>query len=217
MRQLDFYELTGVIAPGVVIVLAAGLMWPNAFAGIHNLDLSLGGFGLTLLVAYVAGHLLQALGNLLESAWWKLNGGWPSDWPRTKKGDLLSEVQLAALQERVRTSLGFSDVTIGPGLSASEWHPIFRQIYATIQAAGRDERVRTFNGNYGMFRGIAAASVTGAIGLLSLRGWAAWPLAAAFLVAAALAVFRMQRFAKHYARETYVQFLSLPQARGDSS
>jgi hypothetical protein len=122
----------------------------------------------------------------------------------------LSDVQLADLQERVRSRLGFSDVAVGPKLSAGEWHPIFRQIYATVQAAGCDDRVLTFNGNYGMFRGIAAASVVGTVGVLLARGWTAWPLAAAFVVAAALAVLRMHRFAKHYARETYVQFLSLP-------
>ena len=214
MRQFDFYEFTGVIAPGTVILLAAGLIWPDYLGEVQKLNVSLGGFGLALLLAYVAGHLLQAVGNLLESAWWELIGGWPSDWPRTGKGVLLSDSQLAQLQKRIGTDLGFPDVTLGPNLTAKSWHPIFCQIYAMVRAAGRDERAHTFNGNYGMFRGIASAAIISTVAILVVRGWEACPLAVTFLIAAALAVFRMHRFAKYYARETYVQFLSLTLASG---
>lgn len=210
MRQFDFYEFAGVIAPGTVVLVAAGLIWPDFLGGIQKLDVSLGGFGLVLLLAYIAGHLLQAVGNVLESVWWKVNGGWPSDWPRTGKGGLLSEPQLAQLQERIRSNLGFADVTLGPNLPSKSWHPIFRQIYAMVRAAGRDDRAHTFNGNYGMFRGIASAAIVAAIAVMVPRDWERWPLAAAFLAAAGLAVIRMHRFAKHYARETYVQFLNMP-------
>lgn len=217
MRQFDFYEFAGVIAPGTVILLAAGLIWPDSLGGVQKLDVTLGGFGLAVLLAYVAGHLLQAVGNLLESVWWKLAGGWPSDWPRTGKGGLLAEPQLVELQRRIRTDLGFPDVTLGPNLTAKSWHPIFRQIYAMVRAAGRDDRAHTFNGNYGLFRGITSAAIVAAIAIVLAQGWETWPLGAAFLVAAGLAVFRMHRFAKHYARETYVQFLALtPANRGTS-
>jgi len=103
MRQFDFYEFAGVIAPGTVILLAAGLIWPDYLGALHKLAVTLGGFGLALVLAYVGGHLLQAVGNLLESVWWKINGGRPSDWPCTGKGDLLSKAQIKQLQERVRT------------------------------------------------------------------------------------------------------------------
>ena len=209
MRQFDFYEFTGVIAPGTVVLLAAGLIWPDHLGGILKLDVTVGGFGLALLLAYVAGHLLQAIGNLLETVWWKLVGGWPSDSPRTGNSGLLSEAQLAQLQERIRADLGFKDVTLSPNLPSKSWHPIFRQIYAMVRAAGRDDRAYAFNGNYGMFRGITSAAVVAAIAIVLVRGWATWPLAAAFLTAAGLALFRMHRFAKHYALETYVQYLAL--------
>jgi len=210
IRQLDFYEFTGVIAPGTIALLAAGLIWPDHLGGILKLDVTVGGLGLGLLLAYVAGHLLQAVGNLLEAGWWGLLGGWPSDAPRTGKSGLLSEAQLAQLQERLRSDFGFKGISLGPDLPVKSWRPIFRQIYAKVHAAGRDDRAHTFNGNYGMFRGIASAAIVAAIAILFARGWPAWPVAAGFLAAAGLALFRMHRFAKHYARETYVQFLVLP-------
>jgi hypothetical protein len=214
MRQFDFYEFAGVIAPGVVVLLAAGLIWPNYLASIQQLDVTLGGFGLALLIAYVAGHLLQGVGNLFETLWWKAMGGWPSDWPRSGKGDLLSKAQLAKIEERVREDLGFADFRFSADLTAKAWHPVFRQIYATVRAAGRDDRAHTFNGNYGMFRGVVAAAIVSTAAFLVVHGWGAWPFCVAFASAALLAVLRMHRFAKHYVRETLVQFLSLPRPAG---
>lgn len=217
MRKFDFYEFAAVIAPGVVLLLAAGLIWPDYLGSIQKLDVTLGGFGLALLIAYVAGHLLQGVGNFFESLWWKVMGGWPSDWPRTGKGDLLSAAQVVKLQDRIREYLGYADFAFGSQLTAKAWHPVFRQIYAAVRAAGRDDRAHTFNGNYGMFRGIVAAAIVSSAAILIVRGWDAWPLCAAFAAAALLAVLRMHRFAKHYARETLVQFLSLPPRSGGAS
>lgn len=213
MRQFDFYEFAGVIAPGVVVLLAAGLIWPNYLGNVQKLDVTLGGFGLALLIAYVAGHLLQGAGNLFESLWWKFMGGWPSDWPRTGKGDLLSKAQVEKLQDRIRQDLGYADFTFGPDLTAEAWHPVFRQIYAAVRAAGRDDRAHTFNGNYGMFRGIVAAAIVSTAAILIVRGWEVWLLCMASSAAALLAALRMHRFATHYAKETFVQFLNLPQTR----
>jgi hypothetical protein len=210
MRQFDFYEFAGVIAPGVVVLLAAGLIWPDCLDSVQKLDVTLGGFGLALLIAYIAGHLLQGVGNLFESLWWKVMGGWPSDWLRTGKGDLLSSSQIARLQDRIRADLGYADFTFGPNLTAKAWHPIFRQIYAAVRVAGRDDRAHTFNGNYGMFRGIVAAAIVSIAAILVVRGWEAWSLCVAFCAVAILAALRMHRFAKHYVRETLVQFLAIP-------
>jgi hypothetical protein len=212
VRQFDFYEFASVFAPGMVLLVITALISPGFFDGLQTLEVSLGGFGLVLVVSYVVGHLLQALGNILEAGWWKLQGGWPSDWPRSRKGKLLAESQIAKLQERVRRDLGWPDITLDSRLPAYAWHPVFRQIYARVRAAGCDDRAHTFNGNYGMFRGIATALILSAGLVLLVRGMGAWPLAAALIGAAVLAIARMHRFAKHYARETYVQYLTLPPA-----
>jgi hypothetical protein len=217
MRQFDFYEFAGVIAPGVVVLLAAGLIWPEYLGSIQKLDVTLGGFGIALLIAYVVGHLLQGIGNIVECGWWKLMGGWPSDWLRTGKGNLLSQAQISRLEDRVRTSLGYTDFAFGPELTAKAWHPIFRQIYAVVRAAGRDDRAHPFNGNYGMFRGILAATLVSTVAAFIVNGCGALPVMSGFGVAAVLAVGRMHRFAKHYVRETLVQFLSLPQGSGGTT
>ena len=86
-----------------------------------------------------------------------------------------------------------------------------------VHVAGRDGRAHTFNGNYGMFRGITSAAIVAAIAIVLVRGWATWPITTAFLTTAGLALFRMHRFATHYARETFVQFLALTRANGGTS
>ena len=81
MQKFDFYEFTGVISPGIVALLIVAVIWPEHVSCIQKLDLSLGGFGLAISLAYVAGHLIQSSGNVLESAWWYICRGQPFDWP----------------------------------------------------------------------------------------------------------------------------------------
>jgi hypothetical protein len=65
-----------------------------------------------------------------------------------------------------------------------------------------------------MFRGIAAAAIVSTVAVLIVRGWDAWPIALTFAVAAGLGLYRMHRFAVHYARETFVQFLNVARNAG---
>ena len=211
MKQVEYYEVAGAVVPGVVLLLAADLIWPGYMTRVPKLDITFGGFGLFVIIAYVAGQVLQTIGNLLESIWWRIMGGWPSDWIRNGKSDLLSKAQLAKLQDRIRKDFGYEDFAFASDLLATEWRPVFRQIYAAVHAAGRDGRAYVFNGNYGMFRGVVAACLIAAIASVLVRGREAWPMSVAFLTVAILSVYRMHRFAVHYARETLVQFLSLPQ------
>ncbi|MBL8809844.1 MAG: hypothetical protein JNM43_06665, partial [Planctomycetaceae bacterium] len=89
------------------------------------------------------------------------------------------------------------------------WYGITRQIYAAVSAAGRAGRVDTFNGNYGLNRGLAASLLTIAI-LVLFTGRSNWPYSVGLLLGAIAALYRMHRFARHYARELFVQFLQLP-------
>jgi len=214
MRQFDFYEFTGVITPGVVILVAASFVWPDYLGNVKRLDVSLGGLGLAVMIAYVAGHLLQALGNLLEDGWWRLVGGKPSDWPRSQKHHLLADAQQERLQEQIRCRLGLHGFILDANLPAKQWQSIFQQVYAAVWAENRQERAFTFLGNYGMFRGVAAAALVAAVILMIVQSISVWPTVITFLSVMALAIYRMHRFAVHYARETFVQFLQLPSVDG---
>jgi len=108
-------------------------------------------------VGYGAGHLVQGLGNLLESAYWRLQRVCQTDWLRRSTQNLISDEQVGRLQQQMHVLFGYqfnkgiSDVT------KREWSSITRQIYATVQGAGRAQRIDIFNGNYGMLRGLATS------------------------------------------------------------
>jgi len=209
MRQFDFYEFTGILVPGVT-ALAGAVVFLSGW-GLFGLikDTSVRGLGVFIVLAYVAGHVVQAVGNAVETVWWKCRGGIPSDWIRSRPSRLLGPQQSSALQGRIRERLGLAEFDMATG-SAHEWYGITRQIYADVAAAGRAARVDTFNGNYGLNRGIAAGSLV--VLVLSLTDATFDPRAVAVIVAtAAMAFYRMDRFARHYARELFVQFLQLPE------
>jgi hypothetical protein len=207
MRQFDFYEFAGILLPGGTVLAGLSLVLPDVLSLQLMKDISIGGFGVFAMVAYVLGHLVQAVGNGIEWVWWKLWGGIPSDWVRTKPERLLAKQQLVGFQERMKEHPGFADFDVARA-TAAQWYSITRQIYAEVAGAGRAARIDVFNGNYSLNRGIAAALlVVAAVALV--KAPINWFVVTCVTVGAGLATLRMHRFAKHYARETYVQFLAL--------
>jgi len=73
MRKFDFYEFAGIIAPGALAVYGLARIYPELGILIHNESVSFGELGLLLILAYVAGHLIQSFGNLIEWIWWMSN------------------------------------------------------------------------------------------------------------------------------------------------
>lgn len=207
MKQFDFYEFTGILVPGVAALGGIMFLYADLQIAASIKDFNLGGLGVFVMLAYVLGHLVQAIGNGLEWLWWKIWGGMPSDWVRTHPHRLLADLQVSALQDAIGRRLGMGDVSIRD-TTAKNWYAITRQIYADIAGAGRAARVDTFNGNYGLNRGIAAALLVVAAAVL-LNGSRSLELAVAVLGAFSLALYRMHRFGRHYARELFVQFLQL--------
>lgn len=209
MRKLDFYEFAGIVVPGGVLL--AGLIWTHSFgSAVPPFGVSLGGFGVGLVLAYAAGHLVQAVGNLAEWAWWGLWGGMPTDWPRSGKHRLLSPERTRALEKRVRAAFQQPELRLERSLSSGLWVDLVRQIYAAVESRGRAGRVDIFNANYGLCRGLGAALALVAVAAPVL-GRTDWRPILAFAAAAGVALWRMHRFAKHYARELFVQFLALPE------
>lgn len=205
MKKFDFYEFAAILVPGSVVVLALTFAFPLLAQLLGERSVSVGEFGLVVLLSYVMGHLAQSLGNLLENAWWSLRAGRPTDWPRTGTRHLLSDASCARL-EKALPSLGFPGRDLG-SLSKRDWYTAIREMYALIGAAGRAGRVDVFNANYGLHRGLASAFLI--VGFVAVARSTPWIAIPATLPLVALSLYRMDRFGRQYARELFVQYLAL--------
>lgn len=211
-REFSYYEFAGLIVPGAIVVSGIPFLFPGVIATGLKEGMGFGEFGLLLLVAYGAGHLLHAIGNLLETGWWWLIGrGMPTDWLRSDTRVLLTESQRQAVFTKMKKCLAVTlpeEVTTMP---RKEWHAIVRQVYAEVEKHKAATRVDAFTGNYGINRGLAAAFVVLAgLSLLSSTDHG-WRLYVALGVFFSLSMARMHRFGVHYGRELFVQFLATEQ------
>ncbi len=207
MKSLSFYEFTGIVLPGTIILLGLSLLFPSTKTILLNDSLSVGDFGLVLILAYAAGQIIQAVGNLLENVWWKFQGGMPTDWVRQQKGHILSDAQIDKLQKCIHAKLEHPKIDLDK-ITASDWFNITRQINSHLLSNNKTERIDIFNGNYGLNRGIAAALLTLAV-LVPFSESHDVSLVMILLAVSFIAIYRMNRFAKHYARELFLQFISL--------
>lgn len=206
-KTFDAYEVIGVITPGAVIALLLSTEWPELRALMSTDGLSLGDLGLFLVVAFVMGHLLQALGNLVDGIVWALPG-LPTAWVRSPRQTLVSGRQRDALGVRVAAMEGETPdiATIG----RDEWRSITNRMYARVRTAGRSARIDGCNRTYGLSRGLAAA-------FLSAAGWYLFkePGVSQHLTIACIltvvALYRMWRVSVHYARGLFLEFLDLPE------
>jgi type IV secretory pathway TrbL component len=205
VNKMTFYEQVGIVIPGSVFMVGLLLYFPTLNALVVKDGVTLGQFGIFLLLSYAAGHFIAALGNVLESALWRPFGGMPSDWVTRQPSSLLSPQQIAALETKVTSRL---NANIGKlsGMDRKVWWPISRQVYADVGKNGKVERIDTFNGNYGLNRGLSAACVALAI---VAAPQAQWYVVIGFLGLAIVFAYRAYRFGVHYARELYLQFLVL--------
>jgi len=210
MYKFDFYEIIGVIAPGMMVLIGGiVLIYPGQYEKIVSFaNLSIGGLGVGLLLAYVAGQLVQAIGNGIEKIWWKLCGGMPTDWLRTGTRHLIADAQRDLVQVRLNQMLRKSGFELNNTIDPKQWYSITRQIYAVVSAAKRSARVDTFNGNYGLCRGIIS-SVFVLLVFVGSVNFCEWRIELSLLVIFALALYRMHHFGILYARELFVQFLAI--------
>jgi len=80
----------------------------------------------------------------------------PTDWITRTDATLLSTPQIDLLEKKLENRLGITQHV--RGLDPKVWWPISRQIYADVAKNGKPDRIDTFNGNYGLNRGLAAAT-----------------------------------------------------------
>jgi hypothetical protein len=205
VNKMTFYEQVGIVIPGSILVFGLVLYYPELKLLTTKDSMSVGELGLFVLIAYAAGHLIAAIANALESLFWGVLGGMPSDWVTRDPPKLLSEQQIESVRTRLKTRLNI-DIPNIAGSNRKAWWPIARQIYADVAKSGKPDRIDTFNGNYGLNRGLASSCLVLTVVALA---HADWLIAAGLVAGAAVYIYRAYRFGVHYARELYLQFLVL--------
>ncbi|WP_440997540.1 hypothetical protein [Arhodomonas sp. SL1] len=206
--KFDAYEIIGVIAPGSVFIFGVTLLFPDFKSVFFEQGFSVGDLGLFVVLSFVAGHLVQAAGNLVEIVIWKPLGGMPTDWLVHNPRRLLHDTQVQRLRQAVKNDF---DCEL-QDLSSAQLAPIVREMYVVAQARGDTSRIDSFNRTYGLMRGVTGAF--GALAIMALvANWPAWRLGAFAALAALIGGYRMVRFGKHYGRELIVTYLRLTKPR----
>jgi hypothetical protein len=208
MKELSFYEQVGIVLPGSMFLLAATLLFPSLKAQFGADGVSVGGLGLFLLVAYAAGQLIAAGGNFLEKLIWFFAVGMPSEWIVKQRTTLLSGDEVRRIEAKLNKRLD-SNLEVAK-LDRASWKPYFRHIYRAVLTAEPSGRVLTFNGNYGLNRGLATATLLAGtiVGFEHQADWMKWT--AALLLISFVYVYRMCRSGILFAREVYGVFAQLP-------
>jgi hypothetical protein len=209
VKKPTFYEQVGIVIPGAVFLFGLLFYFPSLRDLLAKDGITVGQLGIYVLLSYAAGNLVAALGNVGESLLWRLAGGMPTDWVTKPATKLISPQQRELVEKKIKSRLGINLPSIN-GLDRKVWWPISRQLYSDVARHGMTERIETFNGNYGLNRGLASACFILACIAATQRSW--WPCA--LLIALSVVYgYRAYRFGVHYGRELYMQFLTL----GDTS
>jgi len=206
--KLDFYQIFGVIAPGTVFLLGLLFLFPSIKIIFINDGLSIGGFGLFLLISYIMGNLIQSVGNLLEKIWWQFFGGMPTNW--IIKNKLLTNTQKKLLMKHISEKIDINQLPKSlENFNEDEWKYIVGQIRTIINSSSsKSERLFIFNSTYGLNRGIASAFITILV-LLIIVNKAKIQIVIILILLIVMALYRMHRFAKHYAKELVNQFINI--------
>lgn len=210
MKNFDAYEFIGIIAPGAVVAVAIMLAFPAVTEHVLSKQFSLGSLGIFVIISFVLGHLVAAVGNIYEAGMFAITGGMPTARVRKQTQKVISSSQRCRVEEGVRARQGI-DFSL-ESVSDRDWYSITREIYADVAAGGHNARIDSFNRQYGLLRGIASSLFVVTV-WLTITEWhtPALPLTAA--VATVLATIRMMRFAQTYARELFVQYVRVDKNR----
>lgn len=205
MNKLSFYEQVGIVIPGALFLTALIIFSPSVVPGLMISDISIGEFGVFLLIAYATGHAVAAVGNIVEKIWWWFQGGMPSNWVILKRPAILSEAQCTNLILRIKEVCNL-DVSSLNGMNRADWEPIFGQIYRYSLSKSL-LRIETFNGNYGLNRGLASALISAAA-IIAIIDPMSWKICLVLMAISLVYLYRMNRFGVHFAREVFFAFLN---------
>ncbi len=207
-KFISAYEYGAVIGPGALLLYGVMLMAPQSASMLNSSGLTLGDLGVFVLLSFVIGHVVQAVGNVLESIIWRVSGGWPTQrilmGRAIGKSNRLSDAQRDAIRLSLARALRY-DVSFGDDAS---WDVLSRAMYAQVSKAARAARIDSFNRTYGMLRGVTVVLLGLSIASLIL-GKGPPTLGVIALLASVATLIRMLRFAGSYASELIVEYVAL--------
>ena len=211
MKQFTLYDIVGVLAPGTVIVVGIGMLYPEvAGALVHN-NLSGGELGLVVLLAYVAGNIVAGLSNILEWPYWALFGGPHTVRAQRDDGKVLGGGEYERLQEKLHETGILDNARAIADLSAKEWWGTTRQIHAFLEGRKLTNRVEVFNAQFGMNRGIATAFLIILATTVARFGTRPWRIELLLAACAVVSLYQMHKFSPHYAQNLFRAFLTGPE------
>lgn len=214
-NEFDRYEFVGLIVPGTLVLCGLAV-----FLGKYDLlteinDISIGGLGLLMILAYVVGHLTDIAGEFIQKVWWARHGG-PTDQILSGHVVIFDSSFMPALSKQMEKWFAMSISLPKKGIPRTESYAIARRMYVIVSASGKAARIDSFNRTYGLLRGLAAGffllAIVAAIQFRAIN-WSEnsetsniW-IALLLLLASICAFYRMVQFGWNYATELFVEFV----------
>lgn len=218
MRTFSLYEFVAILVPGAI--LATSLWFVPGLQGLLGDGQGGGqliGTAVFILLSYGAGHIAQAGGNLIELGYWRFWGGPPADWIRSGRRPLLSSEQLKSVDEAIRHLIPRLPSDLKE-LSQGDWRALKQQLRAILSEGGALARAEIMSANYHLCRALPLCC--GTLGLaLGFTTAMTCPqrvlLSVLCITIMAASLWRMHRFAEHYAREFFIQLVRMHGAAHD--
>jgi hypothetical protein len=210
-RELSMYEIAGIMGPGIIFIIVIYILFPDLTSHLGNEPITIGLFGIILMLSYIVGHVVQAIGNILIKPFWKLIGDEPKYWIINKKSkNLLNEKQTKLLKSRFENELEIqlpNDIT---EISKSDWDSYNRSIFVSVNKLDNTSQANVFLADFGLFRGLATALILGLLISIMLYGLEYWIYQVLTLLIICLSGYRMLQFAKYHIRELYLLLIYRP-------
>lgn len=201
MKELSLYDILGVITPGAIVTIGIITVFPESSAVLANKNVTVGEFGLVVLVSYIIGNLVAGVGNLLEGSYWRLRGGWPTE--RAVRADcaIIQAREREVLEEKLVVNKLIKDGERLAELPPKDWRGISRRIYLEVTNPNARNRIEVFNAQYGMNRGIVAGFIILEALIILHAGFRLWRIELLLAACTIMACYRMERFGQYYASE----------------
>lgn len=197
-KEFSFYEFTGILVPSVVLMFFLNILISDIY-GREYIDFSKIGDSLVFLIlCYGFGHILHSLGNFFEWIFWGIFGGKPTSWlikGNRFKGMLLSVQDAEKVTRKIYSQFG-EDKDRDYG----------RIVYNVLFQEKKTARIDIFGANYSMFRALTVSFLILTIACIFHYSLYLCALPLAFAI---LSLFRMVRFARHYATEIFITYMNL--------